>query len=717
MSDEIRRRLDRLTPAQRKLLEQRLGKQRRAEAAGAELLPIDPADGPFPLSYAQERFWFLEQLEPGNPAHHLPGIALFKGPMEFAAFQRAVDLLVQRHEILRSVYEEHDGVPMQVVLPEISSDLDLVDLRGLPPYERESERVRIEERTMLAPFNLERGPVMRMRLLRLADDEHQLVSCLHHIAADGMTMQLLGEEAARAYPVFLAGDDPAAKFPPLPIQYKDYAVWQRAHLAGKRLEQGVRWWEDNLRGLAQIELPTDRPRRDDWNALGRREGLDLSPALGTRLRELARAEGTTLFVVLLSAFQALLHRWTGESDIGVGTTAANRGRAEIERLVGFFVNTLVLRTDLGGDPSFRELLKRVSATSLAAQDKQEVPFERVVDACEPERRLDRNPLFQAMFNYVEFQGWVEPLGEGLEMEYRLAQAGTLFDLTLYATVHGDEIRLDLEYDTSLFEAATVRRFLAHLETFLFTAADSVSPGSPFSSDSPLSIGDMSILPPEERLALLAWSAGPPAPQRGSLLLHERFAERAAAHPDRVAVRDDERALTYAEVDAAANRLARDLVKRGVGHGDRVAIALERGAAIIPTLLGIARSGAAWVPIDPKLPVARRELILADSGAEVVLDRLDLDAGGDPGAPDGRVEPEDCAYLIYTSGSTGVPKGVRIPHRAVVTFLDTMAVEPGLREGRRAPRGHDAFVRHLDARAPRSALGWWDGSNRLGRGCG
>ena len=663
---ELEKRLAKLSPAQRKLLERRLS-ERRGDA-GPTRLP--DGDGPFPLSFAQERFWFLEQLEPGNPAHHLPGRARLTGPLDLDAYRRAWEYLLERHESLRTVFRPGaDGEPRQHVLPHIELPLETLDLRGLPPGERENQRLRSVERAALDPFDLERGPLLRLRVLRLGDELHEVVSCLHHIVADGLSIQHLGAEIEAVYGALVAGRRP--ELPPLSIRVRDHAVWQRRHLRGPRLEPGLDHWRRHLADAPALELPTDRPRGREWRALARREGLDLSPTCARALRSFARERGATLYMVLLAGYVAALSRWCDTTDVTVGTLVSGRDRAELDGLVGLFVNTLALRVDAGGDPDFDELLRRVKRVGLSAQDHQEIPFERVVDALQPERRLDRNPLFQVLFNFIDFQGYQRDLGGGLRMEYELAQAGTVFDLTLYATVAGDDLRIELEYEASLWCAATIRRLLGHLELLLFRA-----PREPHTP-----VADLRLLPPAELRRLARFETGPPRRPDGPRgTLHGCVSAQARRRPDQVAVEVGGRTLTYAELEARADGVARALVARGVRPGDRVGIALDRSLDLIPTLLGVHRAGAAYVPLDPDYPEDRLAFIREDADLVLLLDHAPEDPGGPavPAADDG----DALAYVIYTSGSTGRPKGVCVRHRSLVHLLDAMARTPGLDAGDR-----------------------------------
>ncbi|MEM7305306.1 MAG: amino acid adenylation domain-containing protein [Planctomycetota bacterium] len=662
--DELEKRLAGLSPAKRKLLERRLREKRRAEGERNSLRRLDADEAPFVLSFAQERFWFLEQLEPGNPAHHLPGHARLTGPMDLDAYRRTWETILARHESLRTVFALDGERPTQRVREHIELPLEVIDLRGLPLPERENERIHAIERAVRTPFDLAHGPLIRLQVLRLGEEEHELVSCMHHIIADGISVQLMGAEIEACYRAFVAGEQP--RVPPLPVQMRDFAAWQRARLTGSRERRGLDYWTRRLADLPTLELPTDLPRVDAWNALGRREGLDLSEALVADLRRLAREDGATLYMVLLAGFSVALRHWTGSTDIPIGTLVAGRDRAELEALVGLFINTVVQRTDLTGEPSFREAIARVKQGTLEAQDYQDCPFERVVDALQPERRLDRNPLFSVLFNFVDFRGYVRDLGGGLSMAYELSQAGTLFDLTLYATVGGDDLRLEFEYDETRFTPATVRRLLGHLETLLFAAV--AAPERP--------VDDLPLLGYEERRALARWSRGPTPRHAGDETLDGLVAAQADRTPDRPAIEQGEARLTYAELEARAREVAGSLAADGVGPGDLVGVALPRSIELLPTLLGILKRGAAYVPLDPTFPAERLAFMEADAGLRVVLS-TPPPTGAPPAEGPSASSPASLAYVLYTSGSTGRPKGVRIPHRAVVNFLTSMARTPGL----------------------------------------
>ena len=461
MSENARRRAQ-LSPAKRKLLQRRLAERRRAQAAAG--------DGAHELSFAQERFWFLEQLEPGNPAHHIASRARLVGALDAGALEAALRGVVERHESLRTRFALEGDRPVQRVEPAPPLSLAPVDLTGLAGPALEEERRRRLDAVALTPFDLARGPLLRVQLLRLGPEHHELLCALHHVAADGLSTQLLANELAELYRARVTGAAP--RLPELALQYRDHAARQRRALTPEVVERESAWWRACLDGLEPLELPADRPAGrgpDDWRLRGARTELELEPALWEALRGLARGAGATPYMALLAAFETLLARLTGRDAFAVGTTAAGRTRAELRPLIGLFMNSVAVPADLAGNPSFRDLLGRVRAATLEAQRRQEFPFEKVVDALQPERSLERSPLFQVLFNYIDFIDFRREL-PGLALELELARTGAPYDLALHAWDRGDGgLLLELEYHAGRFEAATAERFLAGLRRLVQAA--------------------------------------------------------------------------------------------------------------------------------------------------------------------------------------------------------------------------------------------------------
>ena len=711
------RRLEGLSPAKRRLLERRLAEkegrsaqEQDARGSGSKaqaVLPIPrlaDATAPSPLSFAQERFWLLEQLEPGNPAHHIATLNQLRGRLDLAAFRQACDTIVRRHSILRTRFRLDGDRPLQEVVPDQQIPAPMVDLAALPEAGRAAERQRLVDDNGRAPFDLQRGPPLRMLLLRHGDEHHELLVCTHHIASDGLSSELLAEEFAALYSAALEGRE--SPLPDLPVQYRDYAAWQREHVRGAALDAGLAWWTAQLANLPDAAIPADHPRHDDWTTRGRRESLELPAELLDALRAVARSRRATLYMTLLAAFKILLWRMTGEPDVVVGTPVATRTRDELRGLLGFFINSLVLRTDLSGAPGFPELLDRVRRTSLDAQDHQEIPFELVVDALQPERRLDRSPLFQVQFNYLDFLGGPRQLPD-LTLEGRGHPAGSLYDLSLYVWVGSgtssgtsggtgtgtgpdSALRLEFEYDDSRFEQATVRRMLRRMERLLRTIA----------ADPEASIDTFEVLPEDERALLATHGRGPVAADE-ERCLPELLALQAAVRPTDVAVLAGAASLDHATLDRRARRVAAALAARGLGPGQLVAVCLPRDASLLPTLLGVLRAGAAYLPLDPNHPAGRLAWLLSDARAAAVVtvaelrERLPavtpavyladvlLDEQPAPGFDTGpTLTPDDRAYVLYTSGSTGQPKGVEVTHGNLVNLLLAMVDEPGLRAGER-----------------------------------
>ncbi|HLL48709.1 MAG TPA: condensation domain-containing protein, partial [Longimicrobiaceae bacterium] len=611
--------------------------------------------GPLPPSFAQQRLWVVDRIEPGSAAYNMPFALRLRGTLGTRALRGALDELVRRHETLRTTFAEHEGKPVQVVHAPAPVPLPVLDLRHLPEARREAEAERQVEAESLRPFDLARGPLLRSTLLRLAGDNHVLSFNLHHIVSDGWSMEVLVREVSTAYAVLSRGEP--ARLPELPVQYADFAVWQRQWLSGEVLEEQIGYWKEKLGGAPPLlEIPTDRPRAAGQSPHAAGHGFHLSPELSEGLRALSRREGTTLFMTLLAGWQALLGRYAGQEDVVVGSPIAGRTRRETEGLIGFFVNMLPLRVELTGDPTWRELLGRVRETALGAFEHQELPFERLVEEVAVERSLTHAPLFQVTFGLERSgAGGALALGE-LELE-SFGGGGVLakFDLDVVFTEHGDALRGGLVYLAALFEADTVARMAGHLEILLEAMV----------ADPARRLSEVSLLRGAERAQVLeAWNATARGYPRG-ICLHELVAGQAARTPDAPAVVFEGGALSYAALDAGANRLAHLLRRRGVGPEVRVAISLDKGPEMALGVLAVLKAGGAYVPLDPAYPAERIAYVLCDSGAALLLTqstlavdwpaemhRIELDASEATLAalpdhdPEPLAGPDDLAYVIY-----------------------------------------------------------------------
>ncbi|MET0397587.1 MAG: amino acid adenylation domain-containing protein, partial [Longimicrobiaceae bacterium] len=676
-----------------------------APAAPSRGIPRRAGGGAAPLSFAQQRLWFLEQMAPGGAAYNVPSAVRLAGRLDAAALARAVNALVRRHAALRTVFAAGEDGPVQVVLPAARVPLETADLRALPPRAREAEAARLLRQEMRRPLDLAAGPLLRAVLIRLAPERHFLLLVAHHVVTDGWSLRVVVRDLSALYAAAAFGA--AAQLPPLPVEYADYAAWQRERLRGPVLREQLDYWSSRLRGAPPaLELPADRPRPPVQSFEGAWHRFRGPAPAADGLRELGRREGATSFMVYLAAFDVLLARLTGQPDVVVGTPVANRGRTETEEMVGFFANTLALRTDLSGDPTFRQALRAVRETALGAYEHDELPFERVVEELRPERDLSRTVIFQVAFSFDA----VDPAAEqplrlpGLELTLVDADAGlSQFDFTLRMEVRPDGLTGVAVYATALFDAATVERmteaYVALLEGIVAAPDRRVS--------------ELPLLTGAERERVEAWSAGPAAaPADGTV--HERFAARARSAPDAVAVRSGEATLTYAELGTRAGRLARRLRGRGVGPESRVGICLEPGAERVVAMLAVLVAGGAYLPLDPEYPAERLAWMLEDAAAPVLVTRgdladrlpadgawstvlLDADADADAGlatlaAP---VAPENAAYVVYTSGSTGRPKGVVVSHAALLNLAAwharAFAVTPADRATQLASFSFDAAV--------------------------
>ncbi|MBW3655320.1 MAG: amino acid adenylation domain-containing protein, partial [Gemmatimonadetes bacterium] len=652
------------------------------DAEAAEVPPLVPVarDGALPLSFAQQRLWFLHQLDPASPAYLIPAALRLRGALDVAALERALAEVVRRHEALRTTFHVEGGQPVQVIAAPAPLDLPVTDLRALPRAEREDAGRRVAADEAARPFDLERERPLHARLVRLDDDEWQLSFTMHHIASDGWSTGVLVREVSALYGAFSAGlPSPLRE---LPIQYADFAAWQRAWLGGGVLDVQLDWWRGVLAGAPPLlELPTDRPRPLVQGDAGGECPFHLPRAAAAALRELARKEGATPFMVLLAAWQALLARYAGTEDVSVGTPIAGRTRLETEGLIGFFVNTLVLRTDTSGDPSLRALLGRVRETTLGAYQHQDIPFEKLVEELQPERSLGHTPFFQAMLILQNHERGALRLG-AVEAELLPAkQAAARFDLTLALAAEEDgALAGTLSYRAELFDAATAERMLEHFAALL---AGAVAGPDRRLSHVPL-LGDA-----ERERVLRDWNATD-RDYPADVLVHHLFAAQAARTPDATALVFRGEAMTYGALEAGANRLANHLRRLGAGPESRVGVCMKRAPEMVVALLGVLKAGGAYVPLDPAYPRERLGLMVRDAGIRLVLttaalaDRLpggaeplcldalrDRIASESSAAPESGAGPENLSHVIFTSGSTGRPKGVMVRHASVATLLHWM----------------------------------------------
>lgn len=672
--------IESLTPQQRAALEQ-LAKKAGITLPEPAIEPRSPQTDSVPLSYAQQRLWFLDQLEPGSVVYNLPAAMRLSGLLDVEALRNGLNEIVHRHEALRTSFAAVDGEPKQVIHTEATLALPVVPLAHLAEAEREAEVQRLASEEALRPFDLTQAPLLRATLLQLSDREHVILFTMHHIVSDGWSLGVLVRELVALYEAFSAGR--SSPLQRLPIQYADYALWQRRYLQGEKLEEQLSFWRTRLGGdLPVLELPIDRPRSIVQTHRGAWYGFTIDADLTSELRTLCRTADVTLFMVLLAAFQVLLHRYTAQEDILVGAPVANRNRAGLEDLIGFFVNTLVLRTDLSGDPTFAELLARMREVTLGAYAHQDVPFERLVEELQPERSLSHTPLFQVLFVLQNTPPLSLSLPDLTSTPVKVAAATQLskFDLTLAMEEASGSIKAVFEYRTDLFEEATIARMAQHLQTLLRSAVFDVS----------LRISELSLLTAAERQHLSA-------PEQteiefdGPLCINEIFEAQAARTPGVRALVFEDEELTYEELNARSNQLAHRLRSYGVKAETLVTLRMERSLEMIIALLGIAKAGGAYMPVDPRLPAELARRLLEDYRPLVLLTqrRLMHDVSTTPvkilclgqdgedltGESDANLgdtgDPERLLYVLFTSGSTGQPKGVAVEHRQLANYINAI----------------------------------------------
>ena len=632
---------------------------------------------PLPLSFAQQRLWFLDQLEPGNPLYNTPGALRLKGTLDIAAFEQALNEIVRRHETLRTTFDVSQGTPIQIISAPRPLAIPLIDLSGLNEIDREREAGRLIRQEAQHRFDLSHGPLLRATLLRLLEEEHLLLFTMHHIISDGWSASVLANEATRLYAAFTG--QTTAPLEELGWQYADYAVWQREWLHGETLDAQLDYWRNQFAELPPIlELPLDHPRPKVRSLHGAFIPAEFTEELTKRLKELSRSEGATLFMTILAAFQIVLSRYAAQHDVAVGVPVANRRRREFESLIGFFVNTLVLRTNLAGDPTFHELLGRVREVSLGAYAHQDAPFEMLVERLQPVRDAGGTPLFNVLF---VFQNAPEVDLElpGLKVEQLDVETGTAkFDLMLSLEESDGRLRGVFEYGTDLFDESTIQRMLGHFKTLL---EGIVQYPERRISELPL------LKAEEERELLVEWNRTAAEFPR-TRCIQDLFFEQAMRRPDEVAVVCGRESLTYRELDHAANRLAHFLRRHGVGPESVVAVATERSTRMAVAVLAVLKAGAAYLPLDPEYPHERLSFMLEDTRASVVLTEhhllgrlpahsaraicLDTDAElivcERDTNPETGASSNNLAYVIYTSGSTGRPKAVMMSHRALCNLV-------------------------------------------------
>ncbi|MEM8722529.1 MAG: amino acid adenylation domain-containing protein [Cyanobacteria bacterium P01_G01_bin.39] len=627
-----------------------------------------------PLSFAQQRLWFLDQMEPGNPLYNIAGAVRLKGALNVTAFEQSFNEIVRRHESLRTTFKTIDGQAVQAIAPSLRLALPILDWRQLEQSEQEAEVLRLAEDEAQQPFDLATGSLIRITLVRLSDTEYVALLTMHHIVSDAWSMGVFVQELSALYEAFSTGKP--STLPELPIQYPDFAAWQRQWLQGEVLENQLSYWRKQLSSnLPVLQLPTDRPRPKVQTFRGARYEFSLDSTLTKALKVLSQQEEVTLFMTLLAAFKTLLYRYTFEEDILVGSPIANRNRTETEQLIGFFINTLVLRTDLSGNPNFRELLGRIRKTTWDAYDHQDLPFEKLVEELQPERDLSYSPLFQVKFM----------LNNAPQSELKLADLTLNFldsktvtakldlSLDMYETDSG--LVGSFEYNTDLFDEMTIARMANHFSSLL----------SGIVANPEQSIAQLPLLTPAEHQQILFEWNNTQTEYPENLCFHQLFEAQVEQTPDAVAVVFQEQQLTYEELNQRANQVAHYLQKLDVKPETKVGLCVERSPEMMIGMLGILKAGGAYLPLDPTYPTERLDFMLSDSQVNILLttQKLKSQLPQLPGQiicldaddlaqesltnPDSKVTINNLAYLIYTSGSTGTPKGVLVTHEGIVNL--------------------------------------------------
>lgn len=672
---ELNKRIAELTPEKRQLLA-RLLKEKGTANPNLPIISRPRGSNPLPLSYAQQRLWFLDQLSPGNAFYNVNMAIPLAAELNPDVLERSFNEIVRRHESLRTSFKSIEGQPVQIIAPQLKLKLEVVDLRELPFDEREQEFVRLGVEDAQRPFDLSTLPLLRTTLVRLADEDHVLLLTMHHIVTDAVSLEVLMEELTTVYDAYSSGlESPLAE---LPLQYGDYAAWQRDWLQGSVLSEQLRYWREQLSGLSILHLPTDyiRPAASTYRGSG--QSFELPQSLSMGLEKLSQQEGATLFMTTLAAFAVLLSRYSGQTDIAIGTHVAGRNRAELERLIGFFVNTLVLRADLSGNPGFREALRRMREVALEAYAHQEVPFERLVEELHPERDLSRNPLFQVSFQLLKSPGQNEETTNSSSRSVDIERETSMFDLGLELWETAGGLKGSIEYSTDLFEAETIKRMLGHYRQLLESAV--ANPDTP--------VSQLQMLTEDERHEVVQQWNETATPYEREVCLHELFERQAALQPEAVAVRFEQEQLTYGELNRRANQLAHYLRKQGVGAETFVGICVERSIEMVVAALGVLKAGGAYVPLDPAYPRERLQHMLRDTATPLILTQqhliqslpfdsshvisLDTDWKLIENESVENLQTlavaENAAVVIYTSGSTGRSKGVILAHRGLCNRL-------------------------------------------------
>jgi amino acid adenylation domain-containing protein/non-ribosomal peptide synthase protein (TIGR01720 family) len=669
--------------------------QQRIEAP--PIVPVTRDGTLIPLSFAQQRLWFLDQLEPNSSFYNLPESVKLRGRVNIELLERSLNEIVRRHESLRTIFKVVDGQPVQWILPELTIQIPIINLECLQPSKREAEALRLAGEEIQKPFNLEVGPLLRVAILRLTEFEHIALFTMHHIIGDAWSSQVLVQELTAIYSAFTI--EKPSPLEELPLQYADYAHWQRNWLKDEILEEQVNYWKQQLAGLPPVlELATDRPRPSVQTFNGAFYSFLIPEKNSEQIRKLSQQKGVTLFMLMLAAFQTLLYRYTSQEQLAIGTPIANRNRGEIENLIGFFVNTLVLNADFSSDPTFVEFLEQVKGRTLGAYAHQDIPFEMVVDALKPERNLSHSPLFQVMFTLqnsgTRVNGSISPQEGGLSISPLEIHSGTSkFDLTLFLLDEADRISGVLEYNTDLFNANTIDRMIGHFRMIL--------EGITLNPDQ--KIWMLPLLTNAEKEQVIHQWNDTVVQIPDNLFAHNLFEEQVSRNPDSVAVSQlfisgrkilSKREISFLELNQKTNQLANYLVRLGIGPDKLVGICLERSIDLVVSILGVLKAGGAYIPLDPTYPPDRLKYMIEDSRVsvlitqEILLERLDHEEPKAISAPTiicidrdwftievennfniiNSLTQENLAYVIYTSGSTGKPKGAMIQHKGLVNYL-------------------------------------------------